>query len=176
MKCTFIEEQRRPWSAQAWDPFNVGNIWTKKKHKTLSFRSSYTCTKYHPGFCSPFIHYVVSNDSISGQWRPWSDCMDAQAHLGLHCLHMPKDMFSLGAGPIFWDLIRIVSLGKASDMIRKCIPLLENWEQNNIALDNALSVAKKYWYFLLFPYESIPYSTLLQHHALRFFKITGKMW
>ena len=26
---------------------------------------------------------VVSSDSDRGQWRPWSDCMDAQADLGL---------------------------------------------------------------------------------------------
>ena len=42
---------------------------------------------------SPFIHSVVSNDSVSGQWRPWSDCADAQADLGLRCPHMPEDTF-----------------------------------------------------------------------------------
>ena len=25
------------------------------------------CKKYHPGVCSPFIHSVVSNDSVNGQ-------------------------------------------------------------------------------------------------------------
>ena len=25
------------------------------------------CTKYHPGLCSPFMHPVVSNDSMNGQ-------------------------------------------------------------------------------------------------------------
>ena len=52
--------------------------------------------KVSAGICSPLIHSVVSNDSGSGQWRPWSDCADAQADLGLRCPHMPEDMFSHG--------------------------------------------------------------------------------
>ena len=40
-------------------------------HKMLRFRSSCTCSKYHPVPCSLFIHSVVSSDSISGQWSPW---------------------------------------------------------------------------------------------------------
>ena len=63
-------------------------------------RSSCTCAKYHPGLCSPFILSVVSNDSVSGQWRPWSDCADAQSDLGLHCLQMPEDTFSYGAAQV----------------------------------------------------------------------------
>ena len=47
--------------------------------------------------CFPFIYSVVSNDSSSGQWRPWSDCPDVQADLGFHYQHMPKDMFWHGA-------------------------------------------------------------------------------
>ena len=31
------------------------------------FASSCACDKYNLGICSPFIHYVVSNDSASGQ-------------------------------------------------------------------------------------------------------------
>ena len=34
------------------------------------FKSSYACAKYHPVLWSPFIHSVVTNDSISGQGRP----------------------------------------------------------------------------------------------------------
>ena len=40
-----------------------------------------------------YICSAVPSDSISGQWRSWSDWADAQADLGLHCLHMPKDTF-----------------------------------------------------------------------------------
>ena len=40
------------------------------------FRPSCACSKYHPGLCSSSIHSVVSIDSVSRQWRPWS----AQSH------------------------------------------------------------------------------------------------
>ena len=38
-----------------------------KMWKMRRFRSSCVGAKYHPGFCSPFIHSVVSNHSVSGQ-------------------------------------------------------------------------------------------------------------
>ena len=34
-------------------------------------QSSYACAKHHSGLCSLVIHYLVSNDTVSGQWRPW---------------------------------------------------------------------------------------------------------
>ena len=40
-----------------------------------------SCSKYHPGLLSPFLHSVVSHDSA------------AQADLGLCCLHIPEDIF-----------------------------------------------------------------------------------
>ena len=43
-----------------------------------------------PGLCFPFIRSVVSNDSVSRQWRPWSDRVDAQADLGLCGRICPK--------------------------------------------------------------------------------------
>ena len=46
--------------------------------------------------CSPLIHSIVSNDSVRGKRRPWSDCADAQADLGLRCPHMLEDTFSHG--------------------------------------------------------------------------------
>ena len=42
------------------------------------------------------IHSVVSNYSVCGQQRPWSDYVDAQAYLGLRCPYMPEDTFSHG--------------------------------------------------------------------------------
>ena len=45
---------------------------------------------------SPFITSKVSNYSVSGQWRAWSDCADAQADLALCCPHMPEDTYSHG--------------------------------------------------------------------------------
>ena len=64
--------------------------------KMSEFRSSYACAKYHPGFYSPFVHCQVSNNSVSGQRRPWSDCAEAQVDVGLRCPHMLKDTFSQG--------------------------------------------------------------------------------
>ena len=57
--------------------------------KMRRFRSSYACSKIHPGFWSLSIHYVVSNDFVIGQKRPRLDCADVQADLGLCCPHMP---------------------------------------------------------------------------------------
>ena len=57
-----------------------------KRHR---FRFILKCTKSHLGFSSPLIHSIVSNDSGSRQWRPWSDYSNAQSDLGLCCLHMP---------------------------------------------------------------------------------------
>ena len=61
--------------------------------QTRSFISSCAFAKYHPGLCSPFIHSVVSNDSVSGQRRPGSDCAYAQSDLGLRCPQLPEDTF-----------------------------------------------------------------------------------
>ena len=66
----------------------------RKMHRIIS---SCACAKYHPGLCYPFIHFVISKDSVNGQWRPWSDCADAQADLGLRCPHMPEYTFLHGA-------------------------------------------------------------------------------
>ena len=54
--------------------------------------------KYNPGICSLFIYSVVSNDSVTGQRRPWSDCADAQSDLGLAVRIYPKTPFRI-AGP-----------------------------------------------------------------------------
>ena len=53
------------------------------------FRFIPRCAKSDPGICSPLIHSIVANDSVSGQRRPRSDCADAQADLGLRCPHVP---------------------------------------------------------------------------------------
>ena len=47
-----------------------------------------------------FLHWciiVVSDDFVNGEHRPWWDCADAQSNPGLHCAHIPEDMFSPGA-------------------------------------------------------------------------------
>ena len=64
----------------------------RQMHK---FRSSCACAKYHPDLCSPFIHFVVSSDSVG-----------AQADLGLRCLHMLEDTFLHGVAHTLtrWNL------------------------------------------------------------------------
>ena len=42
--------------------------------------TTHACAKFDPGICFPLLHSIVSNDSVSGQRRPRSDCADAQAH------------------------------------------------------------------------------------------------
>ena len=32
-----------------------------------AFRSSCVCANFHPSLCSPFIYFVLSKDSVSGQ-------------------------------------------------------------------------------------------------------------
>ena len=48
-------------------------------HKMCRFRSSYACVKYHTGLCSPLIHSVESNGSVSGLRE-----IPTQSDLGLH--------------------------------------------------------------------------------------------
>ena len=64
-------------------------------HKMRRFKSFCACLKYDPGHCSSFIHSVVSNDSVSGQRMPGSDCALAQSDPGLRCPHMPEDRFGM---------------------------------------------------------------------------------
>ena len=69
--------------------------------KMRRFRSSCACAKNYQGFCSPFIHAVLSNNSIWVQWRPWSDCADAQAVLVFCYLICPQTRFRM-ARPKYW--------------------------------------------------------------------------
>ena len=38
--------------------------------------------------------FLVSDDSVGSQRRPWSDCIDVQSDLGLWCPQMPEDTFT----------------------------------------------------------------------------------
>ena len=44
--------------------------------KTCRFRSSCRHAECRPFLCSLFIPAVISIDSVSGQWRPLSDCVE----------------------------------------------------------------------------------------------------
>ena len=69
----------------------------------MSLRACAKCTdsgffrasaKSHMGICFPLIHSTAPDDSVSGQWKRWSDCVCAQAELGLRYPHVPEDTFS----------------------------------------------------------------------------------
>ena len=64
--------------------------WREKVHSVMRrFRSMRA--KYHLGFLSILIESVISNCSVSRQWRPWWDCADIQGDLCFRCQHMPED-------------------------------------------------------------------------------------
>ena len=104
--CSFLSSTRttvlfHPLSGrqQNMDQFNRKCV-CEHAQKICLFKSSCEFSNYHPSFCSPFIHSVVSNapfihsvvsnDFISAQQSPWSNCMAAQADLGLSYLICPK--------------------------------------------------------------------------------------
>ena len=62
--------------------------------------SFYACSKYQPGVCSPFIHYVISGESVGGERQPKTDCANAQAGLGFRCPHLSEEMSSHDAAHI----------------------------------------------------------------------------
>ena len=52
-------------------------------------------------------HIVVSNNSISGEWRPWSDCVGAQADLSIRCPFILEDTLSHGAAHMCKNSMKI---------------------------------------------------------------------
>ena len=88
------------FAVYAWQKVHFLDLLLKVPSNMRRFRSSCACAKYNPGLCSPLMHFAVCNDSVSGLRRPWSDCADAQAYLGLRCLHMPEDTFSHGTAHV----------------------------------------------------------------------------
>ena len=80
---------------------NTINQWPRQAKRCLQTcakgtdsDSSRVYAKSYSGICSPSIPSVVSNVSVIGQRRPWSDCADAQADLGLRCPHLAEDVFA----------------------------------------------------------------------------------
>ena len=61
------------------------------------------------GRWSPLIYLISSNDFVSGQPRPWSECADVQADLSLHCPYAWRHVFawnSQTSSIIFWSQLR----------------------------------------------------------------------
>ena len=77
--------------AGVFGPHQAKSVYEHAQYTQI--RSPCACVKISPGPCSSFIYSVVSNDSFSGQWRPWSDCADARPYLGLRCPNLPKGTF-----------------------------------------------------------------------------------
>ena len=65
-------------------------IYAPRRAKMCGLTSSCACAKSHPGICSPLKHSIVANKCVCRQYRPWSDCAEAQANLVLRCPHMPE--------------------------------------------------------------------------------------
>ena len=72
------------WTTGPWSIKYMGHIKRNQMPSNMNKMHIFTlfcaCAKYHPGLCTPFIHFVVVNDSISKQWMLWSDCADEFSH------------------------------------------------------------------------------------------------
>ena len=78
-------------------------IWAGSSEKVpLRVQNVQIHAKSHPQLCSPFIHSVLSNDSVSGQQMPRSDCALAQSDLGICCRHMLENTFLYGVAHMIY--------------------------------------------------------------------------
>ena len=99
---------------------------TNNCHRTC-FRSSCSCTRYHPGICSPFIHSVVSNGSVSGQ----SDCAHPYRLVWAFAVPIcPKSRFASAAKVLLHDVKRFAFATISEDLnLQQCqiIWICNNW-------------------------------------------------
>ena len=64
--------------------------------KRWGFTLTCTCAKSHPGICTHTLkHFIVSNDSVCGQRKPWLDCADAQADQSFAVAYARRHVFAL---------------------------------------------------------------------------------
>ena len=87
--------------------------------------------KYHPGL-SLFIHSLITNDSVSGQGRPWWNCADEHERMRrliwIFAIHIcPKTRYHL-TWPIFawWSLfghfvVELVSFFRSARRCLRCL-------------------------------------------------------
>ena len=126
----------------------------RKMHR---FRFIIACAKSHPGICPPLIHWkywvyylhsIVSNDSVSGQQKPWSDCADAQADLGLRCRHMTKDTFSHGTAYLvrtYWRHGFDLCLIRQHSFVELMKGLQWEIQKRQLSEKGQFSVSGEYW-------------------------------
>ena len=71
-----------------------------------------TCIQSIPVLCYSSLCSIVPDYSISGQWRSWSNCADAQADLSVRCPHMHifrrHDPYSLWITKCLMRLCRLI--------------------------------------------------------------------
>ena len=84
----------------AWRPMNFASLseakkWLRACAKCTSSDSSHACPKSHLGTCAQKTDSILSNYSVSGQRKPWSDCADAQADLAFAVRIRPKTRFRM---------------------------------------------------------------------------------
>ena len=81
---------------------------------------------------SPSLYSTLSNDSISGQQRSWTDCAHAQADMDLRCLHMVRVYLSAWHGPFDGKAIQQREiLPHTSSIMRNCTTWHEWQVQEN---------------------------------------------
>ena len=104
-----IMEKQQSWNT-AWVRYWKGKRVGTMKNKTAQLQLCRTkrkdifghaqkqiilrMRKLSPGH-SLSVNSVVSNDSVSGQWRPWWNCAYAQSHQGLRCRICPETRFCM---------------------------------------------------------------------------------
>ena len=115
----------------------------RDENKQWKSRSASWDIQSDQDFCYTSLCPTVPSDSTSGQWRPWSDCADAQSDLGLRCPHMPEETFSHGAAHTYLALFKAVSF-----------PIYKYWWYSFIVLSR-LSFEMIYVQFSLHHYQDI---------------------
>ena len=71
-----------------------------------------------PEHARRLIRALLYQMIVSGQWRPWSDCADAQSDQGLRCSHTPEDTFSHGSAKLY--VTSFVSVLNICNLVLDC--------------------------------------------------------
>ena len=129
--------------------------WILKYFKTIKFNSVKPLPVFqlhadsdHPAhgqsiiqafFCSPLMHPIVFNDSISGQWRPWSDCANAQADLA-PLWHMPEDTFLHDAAHVMHNVEKGPLCNMRTAKVRMSVCIRAVWSGHSLFVDIYYSI------------------------------------
>ena len=64
-------------------------------HEVYRFKSPCVLTQSHQGLCCLLEHCSVSSGSVNGHRQSWSECVNMQADLGLHCPCLAEGTFCM---------------------------------------------------------------------------------